>query len=99
MDKLAKADFQNSMLHLIKLLLDGNLKDGCMPIINSKDSTSSDLSFVGLLNPGSGNKMGAVNVGKASRSLSFNTRLLHIIHVYSNKDPRFKECIKTVASF
>ena len=82
------------MLHLNKLLLDRNLKDSCLPVISSEDPTSSDLSFVGLLNPGSGNKMGAVILGEASRSLSFNTRLLHIIYVCSNKDPRFKEGIK-----
>eukprot|EP00931_Biecheleriopsis_adriatica_P040742 TRINITY_DN23342_c0_g1_i1.p1 TRINITY_DN23342_c0_g1~~TRINITY_DN23342_c0_g1_i1.p1 ORF type:complete len:747 (+),score=165.08 TRINITY_DN23342_c0_g1_i1:114-2354(+) len=83
--KLNEEEFMEYQVFLLKKSLAKASGESCLPKVDPGDPKSPDVPFVGLLNPGSGNKMGAVFLAEAERQLVHSSRLFHIVHVYIDK--------------
>lgn len=59
----------------------GRGRGGCLPSVAPDDPASGDAPFLGLLNPHSGNLMGATFMQEASQNPQFKHRLFDIISV------------------
>jgi len=67
------------------------VSESCLPDVAPDDPMSDDVPFVGLLNPRSGSKMGAVFLREAQKRTAYTSRLFDIVHVASNHDSKGDE--------